>query len=113
MEGKAVLIIRASCEQDKVETFNEWYNSDHSPRALQALRGALKVRRLMSVPGPGEKVELLAMYEFPDEQTLRVALRHPEVTALRDEYTSTWEKDAPRKAEIFLEILQLEKRGQM
>lgn len=111
MEGKAVLIVRATCEPDRVEAFNKWYNSDHSPRALQALEGALKVRRLMSVPEPGEKVEFLAMYEFPDEQTLRTALNHPDIAALRDEYTTTWAKDAPRKAKVFLEILHLEKKG--
>jgi hypothetical protein len=111
VEGKAVLVVRATCDPDKVNAFNEWYNSDHSPRALQALEGALKVRRLMSIPEYEEKVELLAMYEFSDEQTLRTALNHPDIAALRDEYTATWAKDAPREAKIFLEILHLEKKG--
>lgn len=95
----ALFIVRAQVPEGDRAAFDQWYETEHLPDAMQAF-GTHRARRGWSDLDPGTHI---AVYEFPTlEHARRIAAKDgsPEIQALIVEFDRVWQGRVTRTREI-------------
>jgi len=98
----AYLIVRAKVNEEARQAFDEWYQSEHLPEALQDFKGTSAMRGWSDV----EDNVHLAFYEFPTLAAANKLLGSALMQDFIKEFDKHWKGKVTRTREVF-EVKQL------
>ena len=94
----AYLLVRASVEKDSREGFDQWYEKEHLPSALQEFEECQSAWRGWSDVEEGVH---LAFYEFPTLEAANSLLASNLMREFIKEFDSHWLGKVNRSREVF------------
>lgn len=69
MKDKGLFIVMAKVSPEQEDAFNQWYDEDHMPKALNRFPGVISGRRYKILDG-GDGYNYMALYEFESRAKL-------------------------------------------
>ena len=102
----AYLIVRAKVNEESREAFDEWYQSEHLPQALQVHHQNFKGTSAMRGWSDVEDNVHLAFYEFPTLAAANKMLGSELMQDFIKEFDKHWKGKVTRTREVF-EVKQL------
>ena len=97
-----MFVVKATITKDQEEAFNQWYNEEHCPQALQ-YRGAVSARRYRAIMGE-DRFQYMAVYEFQDEPTLQQFLDSDHLRQMRAEYDASFGEVSEREWFAYVQV---------
>ena len=85
MQQKGLFIVQAKVKPEDEKAFNQWYNEEHMPRALERFPGVLSGKRYKILEGEDE-YQYLAFYEFETVEAMQAAVNSDILKQLVNEY---------------------------
>lgn len=85
MAKKGLFIVMAKVTPGEEDAFNQWYNEEHLPKALERLPGVLSGRRYEIVEGE-DAYRFMTMYEFESEEAMHAAVHSEAIQGLIREF---------------------------
>jgi antibiotic biosynthesis monooxygenase (ABM) superfamily enzyme len=85
MAKKGLFIVMAKVKPEDEDAFNQWYNEEHLPRALERFPGVLSGRRYKVLEGEDE-YQFLALYEFESYEAMHSAVNSDVIKQLIKEF---------------------------
>ena len=96
MNKKGLLIVMARVKPEDEKAFNQWYNEDHLPKAIERFPGVLSGRRYKILEGEDE-YRYLAMYEFESYQAAHATVNSEVIQELMREYDTAFGKGGRKR----------------
>ena len=104
MEGKALIIVRATVPETDRAAFDVWYRDEHLPDATTAF-GATRSWRGWSRQDPAIHC---AYYEFPSVEAAEAVKDKPAFAEMVAEFDRNWENRVTRVREVIAIVGSLE-----
>jgi len=105
MAQKGVFIVMAKVKPEDEDAFNQWYNEEHLPRALERFPGVLSGRRYKVMEGENE-YQFLALYEFESYEAMHAAVNSDVIKQLIKEFDEAF-GDVQRKRMLAVQLKSL------
>ncbi len=96
MSRKGLLIVMARVKPEDEAAFNQWYNEDHLPKAIERFPGVLSGRRYKILEGE-QDYQYLAMYEFETAESMHATVRSEVMDELVREFDAAFGKGGRRR----------------
>ena len=105
MAQKGLFIVKAKVKPEHEDAFNQWYNEEHLPRALERFPGVLSGRRYKVMEGEDE-YQFLALYEFESYEAMHAAVNSDVIKQLIKEFDEAF-GDVERKRILAVQLKSL------
>ena len=105
MEQKGLFIVQAKVKPEDEEAFNQWYNEDHMPKALERFPGVLSGKRY-KILDEEEEYKYLAFYEFESVEAMEYAVNSDIIKELIKEFNEAF-GEGGRKRILAVELKSL------
>ena len=102
MENKAVFIVKAMVKPEQEDAFNQWYDEDHMPKALNRFPGVTSGRRYKILEGE-DGYNYMALYEFESQEKLTETMKSEALQGLIQEFNAAF-GEVDRKRVLAVEI---------
>lgn len=102
MENKGVFIVMAKVHPEQEDAFNQWYDEDHLPKALNRFPGVTSGRRYKIMDG-GDGYNYMALYEFESHEKLTETMESDALKNLILEFNAAF-GEVIRKRMLAVEI---------
>ena len=89
MVNKGVLIVMANVNSEQEDAFNQWYDEDHMPKALNRFPGVISGRRYKILDG-GDGYNYMALYEFQSQEKLTESMESEALQGLIQEFNTAF-----------------------
>ena len=109
MKTPGLLIVRARVEPGHEDAFNDWYDNVHVPEAssLMGCRRATRYQVSGVIADGANDHNVIAVYEFDDEDDLARWVKGPEVHRLRKDFDDAVGSFAVRTATLYRQAYPL------
>ena len=102
MENKGVFIVMAKVKPEQEDAFNQWYDEDHMPKALNRFPGVISGRRYKIMDG-GDGYNYMALYEFESYEDVTETMKSDALQNLIREFDAAF-GEVNRKRMLAIEI---------
>ena len=102
MKHKGVFIVMAKVKPEQEDAFNQWYDEDHMPKALNRFPGVTSGRR-HKILDDGDGFNYMALYEFESPEKLTETMESDALKGLIQEFNEAF-GEVDRKRMLAVEI---------
>ncbi len=89
MANKGVFIVWAKVKPEQEDAFNQWYDEDHMPKALNRFPGVTSGRRYKMMDD-GDGYNYMALYEFESHEKLTETMESDALKGLIEEFNAAF-----------------------